>query len=505
MHAARLFIRAAANHSAKGDETKSRRLEAVCKILDNPHATIEIRLQNLVATLNSDQFLLILDNFESNMDESKRIILDQELARFYTYLLANLSGYSRAIITSRYLPANQSDQLPKVKERPLEDISEAAFIKILRRDEVVDQRYRSKELPLGLLQELYRTFGGTPRFLLQMRKVIREMKPEDLKAELASIKLPGDTDEGELQKIRDGYFESIFIPRLYNDLNPDSQKALSKAAAFGVAINLDGLAAMVGEPKEKLVSFVREWQDRAFVYTDIEKEYSKPRKLAVYGMLRGWLLNQLGSEERKQAYQAAGDFLQAIERQDKGKSLGLNWGLLLFEIRVQYLQAGNFSQARSLTDKISRLLEVRGLFEVILALNEELFEYDKHPSTIPWIGRCYLEMCDYDKAREWYQKGLDATKEEPDERATALQGLAGIEIAKGYYDEAQEKLNSALKIRQEIRNEDDEAAIWSQLGVIELNKKNFLEAKEKFNRSLDIRRKSGKEARVPLCLRLKNY
>lgn len=493
------FHQAAANHSAKGDETKSRRLEAVCKILDNPDATIEIRLQNLVATLNSDQFILILDNFESNMDD-KRIILDQELARFYTYLLANLSGYSRAIITSRYLPAYQCDQLPKVKEHPLKDISEAAFIKILRRDEVVDQRYRSKELPLGLLQELYRTFGGTPRFLLQMRKVIREMKQDELKAELASIKLPGYVEEGELQKIRDRYFESIFIPRLYQYLSPDSQKALSKAAVFGVPINLDGLAAVVGEPKEKLVSFVREWQDRAFVYADTEKEYSEPRKLAVYGLLRDWLLNQLRSEEQKEAHQAAGDFLQTVEGKDKGESLGVNWGLLLFEIRMQYLLAGNFSQARLLTDKISRLLEVKGLFEIILALNKELFEYDRHPSTMTWIGRSYSEFCDYDNARDWYQKGLDASKDNHIERSTALQGLASIEIAKGNYDEAQEKLIRALKICHETGNKEDEATIWSQLGVIELNKRNIPEAKEKFSRSLDIRRKSGKESRVPHCL-----
>ena len=494
------FHQAAANHSAKGDETKSRRLEAVCKILDNPHATIEIRLQNLVATLNSDQFLLILDNFESNMDESKRIILDQELARFYTYLLANLSGYSRAIITSRYLPADQSDQLPKVKEHQLEDIGEAAFIKILRRDEIVDKRYRSGELPLGLFQELYRTFGGTPRFLLQMRKVIREMKPDELKAKLASIKVPGDAEEGELQNIRDRYFESIFVPRLYYYLSPDSQKALSKAAVFGVAVNLDGLVAVASEPKEKLVSFVREWQDRAIVYTDTEKECSEPRKLAVYGLLRGWLLNQLGSEERKQAHQAAGDFLQTVERQDKGESLGLNWGLLLFENRLQYLLAGNFDQARLLTDEISRLLEVRALFEDILALNKEQFEYDKHPSSMTWIGRCYLELCDYESAKEWYQKCLDAAEEDPVEKAQSLQGLAAIEIDKGNLDDAEDKLTNALKILQEIKDEENETAIWSQLGSIQLRKNNLAEAEEKFNRSLKLNQKYDKKPSVAHCL-----
>jgi tetratricopeptide (TPR) repeat protein len=494
------FYQAAAKYSAIGDETKSRRLEAECHILDNPKLAVEARLKNIVATLNNDQFLLILDNFESNMDENSRTILDQELAVFYSYLLVNLSGYSRVIITSRYLPADQNNQLPKVKEYQLEDISEAEFIKILRRDEVVDQRFRSKELPLGLFQRLYRTFGGTPRFLLQMRNVIREMKPNDLEAELSSMKIPEDAEEGVLQKIRDKYFESIFIPRLYRYLSPNSQKALSKAAVFDIAINLNGLAVVTGEAKEKLVSIVREWQDRAFIYMEIEKEYSEPRKLAVYGLLRGWLLNQLGSDERKQAHQAAGDFLQAVEKHDKGKSLGLNWGLLLFENRNQYILAGNFDQARLLTDKISRLLEVRGLFDIILSLNKELFEFDKHPSTMTWIGRSCSELCDYDGAREWYQKGLDAAKDDPIERSIALQGLASIDIAEGNYKEAQKKLICALEIRRESGKEEDEADIWSQLGVIDLNNKNFPEAMEEFNRSLHIRRKFGKESRVPNCL-----
>jgi hypothetical protein len=327
------FLQAAASQRSQGDEIKARRLEGLCQILDSPLVSVKARLQNMVATLNSDRFLLILDNFESILDENKRTILDHELAEFYSYLLANLSGNSRAIITSRYLPANQLLH-PKVKEEALGDFSWVEFIKIMKRDEIVDQRYRSGDLHQEILHQLYSILGGTPRFLLQIRNAIRNMKTEEIRAELASLNLPKDAGPGVLQNVLDKYFESIFVSRLYSYLNPDSQKALSKAAVFGIAMNLDGLAAVTGESKEKLAGFVKEWRDRAFVYPD--RERSDLELWSVYGLLKEWLLGQIGSEERKHAHQAAGDFLQREDMKDKGLSLGLNWGGLLYENRIQW-------------------------------------------------------------------------------------------------------------------------------------------------------------------------
>ncbi len=64
------------------------------------------RLRTVVAGLNRGRFVLVLDNFESNLDEGTRRILDAELAGFYRYLFEQLTGGSRLIITSRYLPAD---------------------------------------------------------------------------------------------------------------------------------------------------------------------------------------------------------------------------------------------------------------------------------------------------------------------------------------------------------------------------------------------------------------
>jgi tetratricopeptide (TPR) repeat protein len=148
---------------------------------------------------------------------------------------------------------------------------------------------------------------------------------------------------------------------------------------------------------------------------------------------------------------------------------------------------------------MSKLIEVKGFFKIILDVNKELYEYDKHPSTMSWIGRCYSELCNYDKAREWYEKCLDAANQDPTETALALNGLASINIAKGDYDGAEKNLNDALKVLQDTCNEEG-ASIWFHLAVIDLNRNKLQEAKEKFERSLDIRQKTGKISRIPHCL-----
>src|SRR5208337_4822804 len=96
------------------------------------------RLQVLVSVLNEQRYVLVLDNFESNLDLASRRILDAELAEFYRHLVERLSGESRLIVTSRYLPA-EAPQLPAtILEWTLGEFGEADFLKFLLRDAMVE-------------------------------------------------------------------------------------------------------------------------------------------------------------------------------------------------------------------------------------------------------------------------------------------------------------------------------------------------------------------------------
>ena len=233
---------------------------------------------------------------------------------------------------------------PRSVVRILGDFPESSFLKILQRDPEVERRSRSGELPMALLRELYKKFGGTPRFLLQIREAIKEMDAELLEAELAKVELPTGTEPGELQKLRDKYFADIFTERLYGYLSPESQKALCRSAVYGVPVTLEGLAAVAGEPLDRVQAFARSWQDRAFAYQETGK--SKEPLWIVYGLLRGWLLAKLSTDGQKDAHKAAGDFLVEMDRQDRKSELGLSWVDCLMEARSQYLQAKELELAR---------------------------------------------------------------------------------------------------------------------------------------------------------------
>ena len=485
------FLQAAVEHRSKGKETAATQLEAASQILSNPQMAAKTRLHYVVTTLNSNRFLLVLDNFESNLNEQDRLILDQDLAEFYKHLLTNMAGNSRAIITTRYLPADLSTLPPKVNHEPLGDFGEAAFIKILRRDALVDMRYRSGEFSLELLIELYHTFGGTPRFMLQMREAIHDMKPDELRKQLASVDLPSDAQPGELQKIREDYFDNIFTSRLYSYLSPESQKALSRAAVYNVPVDLQGLEEVTGEPADRLAGFVSEWQDRAFLYSDKERGAGAGELWRVYGLLRGWLIDRLQDQDRKAAHKAAGDFLTELTQQNKEGSLGLNWVDCLQEARAQYLQAEEYEQARKVTYKISSFFTKQGLYAGVRRLNHEMLNYDQHPSMMGWIGRTYSDEGDYDAARKWYQQALDSSGNLLDEAASAWHGLALIDLKRGNYPKAIEKFNKSLQINQQIGNKSGEAYSWHNLASIDIEQGNYPEAIEKFNKSLQIHQQIG--------------
>ena len=169
------FREAARKHRSESATRKANELEALVQDLKNPDLTVEDRLHDVVGALNRGQFLLLLDNFESNLDESDRHTLDVEVSGFYQYLLGTLTGGSRVIITTRYPPSDVPALPPKARREDLSDFAESSFLKILQRDPQVEQRIRSSELPMDLLRDLYCKFGGTPRFLLQIREAIKEM------------------------------------------------------------------------------------------------------------------------------------------------------------------------------------------------------------------------------------------------------------------------------------------------------------------------------------------
>jgi len=483
------FREAARNYESEGDHKKAGKLDALVRDLKKPDFSIEDRLHDAVSAMNSGRFLVLLDNFESNLDEEDLHILDPEISLFYRYFLENLSGGSRAIVTTRYPPSDVSDLPPKAHREDLSDFSQSSFLKILQRDPEVEQRIRSGIIPISLLTKLHQTFGGTPRFLLQIRETLKSMDAKALQEELEQVKLPDSASAGELQKIRDQYFQDIISERLYSYLSPESQEALSRAAVFSVPVTLEGFSAVSGVPQENISAFAGEWANRAFAYRDVEKPI-----WTVYGLLRPWLLSKITAEERKMAHKAAGDFLMEMEKKGRLNEIGLSWLESLMEARSHYLQAGEMDHARNVTVQLSDHFMRIGFYDGLRNLNFELLQYEVHPTYMSWIARSYVDQGDYTSAASWYQGCLEASSSSNQVNAVALQGLATIDLRKGKYETANEKFKEVLKIWQQIGSQREEATIWHQLGIIDMENSNRLSAREKFEKALKIKQQIGDKA-----------
>jgi tetratricopeptide (TPR) repeat protein len=376
----------------------------------------------------------------------------------------------------------------------LEDFPEAAFLKFLLRSPVVETRYYKGELLPQVLEQLYSVVGGTPRFLEQVRKVLETASSAELQQELAAF-TPSTAGPGTLRERRDRYCEQIFAGRLYSYLSVESCRALSRAAVYGVAVNLDGLRAVSGEEIDRLVGMTREWREYALAYAEV------PRGLVselwtVYGVLRGWLLaeERINIQDRNEAHRAAGDFLVQVESDDREMELGLSTLECLQEARNQYLAADDYPQARKVTDRISSTLILRGLFREVIRLNTELLDREKHPESMTWIARAYLERSDYQEALRWYEQGLKAADTNPREAAIAWQGLGTIDMETGDYPSAGEKFQKSLLISQQIGDKAGEATSWHQLASLDMETGDYPSAGEKFHKSLLIGQQIGDKA-----------
>ena len=77
----------------------------------------------------------------------------------------------------------------------------------------------------------------------------------------------------------------------------------------------------------------------------------------------------------------------------------------------------------------------------------ELLNYEVHPSPMNWIARTYIDQGEYDSARIWYQRSIDASAGlNQKEVGVALHGLATIDLRKGDYEAARENFEKAMKI-----------------------------------------------------------
>jgi tetratricopeptide (TPR) repeat protein len=452
---------------------------------------IELRdkLRLLVRILNQNRFTLVLDNFEQNVDRASREILDDTLAWFLPYLVENLTGDGRCLVTSRYRPADLEDALPPVAtEVSLTDFPESAFFKYLLDDEVIKRRYRSGDLPRALLSRVYDLLGGTPRFLEQVREALREMPANALADALDDVDLPteSDADENHLRELHDAYVQDLFVDQLYVAIKPpDARTALSRAAVYTIPMTAEGFAAAADVGEDMVWDWLDEWRRCTFI-VPIQSDDADEELWGVPTLLRPWLLDRLDESERQQAHEAAGDFLENLRSTNRWTELRPSPFEIALESRTQYLEADQFEGALSVSDDVFKVLSANGMDREVYRLSQELLQYQESPIAMNWSARALSGMGEVNEADHWFEQAISASDSDSPTYATAKHGKGALRFSTGKIMEGRELLRQAISVRQELGNRSGEASSRQVLGSSYATQGKFEKAREQFDKSLTL-------------------
>ena len=464
------FNRAAAERRALGRNDLAESIQAAVQALRTPGNSADRRLREAVEALNLGQFLLVLDGFEDNLDDSGQII-DPDVAMFYLLILNNLDR-SRAIVTSKRLPGNAMTLPQRAWEYTVTGLTKADFFRFLQRDKDIAASLRSGELNHQTLAQIYERTEGMPLCFDRISKALGDVDPAYFMAEAESASQAS------------GSFCDEITSRLYSSLSPDSRASLSSAAVYGVPINLDGLEAVTREPRERIKGLSEEWTKKALAFQ------GDNGLLVIRKELRFWLTEQLSKEEAKQAHEAAGDFLDMAVKGKTCKELGLTKLECSLEARAHFLAAGVLEKAIEVTSRISATMMVRGFYGEVLRLNRKLLVQGEYPVPIRWIARALFEQNDFEHALEWFQRGLLAPGRSEEDDAASWLGIASIDLRHGRYYEAEENLRNALDVYRRKGDVNGEAEVLRGLASAEMAKGDYENARENLNRVLQTQMKT---------------
>lgn len=450
------------------------------------------KLRLLVQLLNRNPFTLVLDNFERNLVRETREILNDDLAWFLPYLVDNLTGSSRCLVTSRYHPANVGDDLPPVAtELSLTDFPESAFFKYLLDEEAVRQRYRSGDLPRRLLSRVYELLGGTPRFLEQVREVLQDMPADELEDALDAVDLPEDAGESRLRELRDEYVEDLFVRQLYAAIEPpEARTALSRAAVYTIPMTAEGYAAAADADEADVRDWLDAWRRCTFV-APVEIGDGDPERWVIPMLLRPWLVEQIDEIKRRNAHEAAGTFLGEMIEAERTAELELNPLEAGAEAQIQNLEAGRHEEARQITTWMSETLERYGFYSEIIRLNRKTLDFEVHPMPLNWIGVANIGLNNFKMARRHLERALNLSQEHGDVvmEAGVRNNMAMVEREEGNLKDAREQLEEVLSLTHESEQWGQEARARHAIAMIDVDRGQFSDAEKQYDKALPIMRK----------------
>ena len=472
-------------------------------------APLQVKTASLVSILNQKRFLIILDNFESCLDESRTRIADPELRQFVEHLLNATAANTKYIITTRY-------DFDPLQGRLLGAIEHLSVPEMPLHQAVWLMNSHSQLANLGLekKKQIYKAIGGHPWIIGMFDHHASTASVDGLLLELEPLE----------QELRD----FTLFDKSYSDLDNDSRELLLHASIFEEAVPVEALRWIMGDEElpspsvDKSLAMLLRWGLIAKQEEREETLYSVHTKVRDFvdreaekiGVDRSSLLVRSAQyyEMKVKANGNLWDHLRARDYYYQARQwemvagiVGAVWQYLArwgyIQLAISLLQTSVDTTSGTMKAKakgnLAILYQGVGDWKSALKLYAEvktIFEDEGDrrsvAASLHQLGNIHYQQSNYPEAVKLYEQSLDLAKDLGDKLgiANTLHQLGMIHHDQGNYPEAVKLYEQSLDLAKDLGDKSGIAISLHQLGIIHHNQGNYPEAVKLYEQSLEIRK-----------------
>ena len=442
---------------------------------------LDVKTAALVNILNQKRFLIIFDNFEDCLDETRTNIASSELKEFILHLLNNTISNTKFIITTRY----NFDPLEGRLTGGIEHVS----LPELPFPETVWLMNNYKELAnldMKKKQEIYKAIGGHPWAIGQF-------------AVHAAI----ETVDGlllELAPLRHELINFTLLDKSYSRLGEKAKALLLRASVCQDAVPVEALSWIMGDENQpspsvsEALSILVNWGLIA------KQEETEEVLYAMHTLVREFAEQEQKKEnlDRKQLLIRAARYYEYLAKTTRNLWVHL-------KAREYYYQAEEWEKADDIVANTLEYLVRWAHIELTINLLNQSIKTTSGTSKAVALGNLatiYSGLGDPKTALKIYAEVKDIFENEGQKKnvAIALHQLGIIHQDQGNYEEAVKLYQKSLEIKEELGDKGGIATSLHQLGRIHEEQSNYEEAVKLYQKSLEIKEELGDKGGIATSL-----
>jgi len=333
---------------------------------------LKVKTAALVNILNQRRYLIILDNFEDCLDETRSKIANPELDEFIRHLLNNTITNTKVIITTRYNFDPLDGRLTaSIAHISLPELQFPQTVWLMNNYGVL------ADLDMKKKHRIYGKIGGHPWTIGQFVK----------HAEAGTV----DGILLELEPLRQEVIQFTLLDRSYSKLDQKAKALLLRASIYQEAVPVEALSWMMGDEKEPspaigdALSRIRDW---GLIAREDEREETR---YAMHTLVREFAEEELAKEGpgRKQLLVRAAQYYE--NRVNVTNNL---WDRL--RAREYYYRAEDWEMAYNIVAATNDHLVRWGYMELVMKLLNESINTTSGVRRISALGEL---------ANMWYRLG----------------------------------------------------------------------------------------------------